>query len=41
MDAVAAGRSGDVSLGYSSLNWATGWFQASFQSGWDDDADAF
>ena len=41
MDAVGAGRSGDASLGYSSQNWVTGWFQAGFHSGLDDDADAF
>ena len=41
VDAVGTGRSGDASLGYSSRNWATGWFQPGFQSGWDDDADAF
>ena len=39
VDAVGTGRSGDASLGYSSLGWAIGWFQAGFQLCLDADDD--
>ena len=32
VDAVGTGKVGDASLKHSSWGWATGWFQASFQS---------
>ena len=40
VDAEGAGRSGDASVGHASLTWVTGWFQADFQSAWNDVHDA-
>ena len=40
VDAAGAGRFGNASLGHASLTRVTGWFQADFQSAWNDVHDA-
>ena len=37
VDAAGTREAGDASLGYSSLIWVAGWFQARFQLRPDDD----